>query len=462
MMTSKVMHHSRRLGNVGRVSVLSRRMLTSEVSVAPQTTTIPPHHVPQTTTVPPRHAPQDSVEGFINFKQQGKLNRSQVKEAEAVHVPWGHQPEASTFNPKYATEFRESQIPFCGNGWYAKQDIPAGVRMRRISSEEGSLIRIGSEAEFKTTGWDPDEAVNYGIGHHMDPAAIYFLNPGTAVNHADPSREASVEYRHCEPGVMEIWTTKDIKAGDEIYCDYEKDYAPCAWYDKLQNKRGNVPLSQIPRHINSSYLATGFVTPQPQPAPQGFTVFKQQGTLGKDKTDKKDTAVPIPWGRPPNTSSFNPAYATEFRESQIPLCGKGWYAKQDIPAGVRMRRISTEQGSLIRIGSEEEFKATGWDPDEAVNYGIGHHMDPAAIYYLNPGTPVNHADPSREASVEYRHCEPGVMEIWTTRDIRAGEEMYCDYEKDYAPCTWYDKLQNERGNVPLSQIPMHVNKLYAA
>lgn len=165
-------------------------------------------------------------------------------------MPWGHQPDASTFNPKYATEFRESQIPFCGNGWYAKQDIPASVRMRRISIEEGSLIRIGSEEEFHATGWDADEAVNYGIGHHMDPSAIFFLRPGTAVNHADPSREASVEYRHCEPGVLEIWTIKDIKAGEEMYCDYEKDYAPCAWYDKLQNERGNVPLSQIPMHIN--------------------------------------------------------------------------------------------------------------------------------------------------------------------------------------------------------------------
>lgn len=188
----------------------------------------------------------------IAFKQQAVLDKSQPDKEPAVPVPWGHQPDESTFNPKYATEFRESTIPMCGNGWFAKVDIPAGVRMRRISIEAGSLFRF-TEEEFKATGWNPDEAVNYGIGHWMDPAAIFFLKPGTAVNHADPTREATIEYRHCEPGVMELWTSKDIKAGEEMFCDYARDYAPCPWYDKMQNDRGNTPLSQIPAYINSLY-----------------------------------------------------------------------------------------------------------------------------------------------------------------------------------------------------------------
>jgi len=183
------------------------------------------------------------------------LGKKSVGEPTAVAIPWGHQPDESTFHPDYATEFRESTIPQCGNGWFAKTDIPSGVQMRRVTAAEGSLFGF-TEEEFKATGWNPDEAVNYGIGHHKNPQAIYFLKPGTAVNHADPTREASVEYRHSEDGgsyAMELWTTKNIKAGEEMFCDYARDYAPCEWYDKMQNERGNIPLSQIPAIINKMY-----------------------------------------------------------------------------------------------------------------------------------------------------------------------------------------------------------------
>ena len=36
----------------------------------------------------------------------------------------------------------------------------------------------------------------------------------------------------------------------------------------------------------------------------------------------------------------------------------------------------------------------------------------------------------------------------TTKDVKAGEEMLCDYDRDYAPCPWYDEPQRSRGNVP--------------
>merc|ERR1719277_1598029 len=68
--------------------------------------------------------------------------------------------------------------------------------MRRVSVADGSLIRVGSLDELHATGWGSEDSVNYGIGHKKDLSAIYFLNPGTACNHADPSREASILYTH--------------------------------------------------------------------------------------------------------------------------------------------------------------------------------------------------------------------------------------------------------------------------
>ena len=32
--------------------------------------------------------------------------------------------------------------------------------------------------------------------------------------------------------------------------------------------------------------------------------------------------------------------------------------------------------------------------------------------------------------------------------------------RDFAPCPWYDTLQRERGNVPLSQLNEEIEKLY--
>ena len=36
----------------------------------------------------------------------------------------------------------------------------------------------------------------------------------------------------------------------------------------------------------------------------------------------------------------------------------------------------------------------------------------------------------------------------------------CDYDRDYAPCPWYDELQRSRGNVPLSQLNAEIEKMY--
>ena len=204
----------------------------------------------------------------------------------AIPKTWGHPATGPTFNPDYQTEFRPSQIESGGRGWWALSDIPGGTRLRRVSVADGSLVKFSSLAELEEAGWDIDDAVNYGIGHWKSQTAIYFLNPGTAMNHADRTREASIKYVHDEDDVMELWTTRDVKAGDEMFnacivatdrtriepgsnpghraalqltrahvpaaADH-RDFAPCPWYDTLQRERGNVPLSQLNEEIEKLY-----------------------------------------------------------------------------------------------------------------------------------------------------------------------------------------------------------------
>ena len=135
----------------------------------------------------------------------------------AIPKTWGHPATGPTFNPDHQTEFRPSQIESGGRGWWALSDIPGGTRLRRVSVADGSLVKFSSLAELEEAGWDIDDAVNYGIGHWKSQTAIYFLNPGTAMNHADRTREASIKYVHDEEDVMELWTTRDVKAGDEMF-----------------------------------------------------------------------------------------------------------------------------------------------------------------------------------------------------------------------------------------------------
>jgi len=340
---------------------------------------------------------------------------------------WGKPATGPTFNSKYPIEFRKSLIEGAGNGTWALVDIPKGTRLRRVAVADGTLLRFQSEKELKVAGWDIDDAVNYGIGHFADPSSIYFLNPGTAMNHADKTREQSVKYVHDEEGVLELWTVKDVKAGEEMFNQYHKDFAPCKWYDELQRSRGNVPLSQLNDYISAMY-------------------------------DEK--AIPKTWGKPATGPTFNSKYPVEFRKSQIEGAGNGTWALVDIPKGTRLRRVSVADGTLVCFSSEEELKVAGWDIDDAVNYGIGHFADPSSIYFLNPGTAMNHADKTRKHSVKYVHDEMGVLELWTVKDVKAGEELFNQYHQDFAPCKWYDELQRSQGNVPLSQLNDYINALY--
>jgi hypothetical protein len=334
---------------------------------------------------------------------------------------------APSFCEQYQTEFKEASIEGAGKGWFASVDIPAGTRLRRVSVADGSLLRFADENELRATGWDVDDAVHYGIGHKTDRTALYYLNPGTPCNHADPKRQVSAEYRMDQPGEMEMWTVRDVKAGEEILIDYTKDYVECSWYDKLCVDRGLTPLSKLGFIINDMYKSP-----------------------------------PMPWKnmQGPAAPSFCQKYRTEFKPSTIEGAGKGWWATTDIPAGVRLRRVTVDDGSLLRFADEEALRATGWDIDEAVHYGIGHKTDRSALYYLNPGTPCNHADPSRQVGAMYRMDKPGEMEMWSVRDIKAGEEILIDYAEDYVQCGWYDELCIQRNLTPLSKLGSTINSMH--
>ena len=117
--------------------------------------------------------------------------------------------------------------------------------------------------------------------------------------------------------------------------------------------------------------------------------------------------IPKTWGRPVEGDSFS-EYATEYRASGVPDGGDGWWALVDIPAKTRLRRVTVADGTLLRFRSEAELRATGWEIDEAVHYGISHRNEPGAIFYLSPGTAANHADKTRTASVKYNFDEEGV------------------------------------------------------
>ena len=53
--------------------------------------------------------------------------------------PYGLDRDASgpTFNARYPTKFRQSQIPNAGRGWWATTDIPKDTILRRVALTDG-------------------------------------------------------------------------------------------------------------------------------------------------------------------------------------------------------------------------------------------------------------------------------------------------------------------------------------
>jgi len=139
---------------------------------------------------------------------------------------------------------------------------------------------------------------------------------------------------------------------------------------------------------------------------RAFSTLSRRVASFRSAAPRTFSTMPRTWGRPAEGPTFHPDFPTEFRPS--PIAGVGWWATVDIPKGTLLRRLSVLDGSLVRFSSREDLEEAGWDLDDAVNYGIGHWRDPSAIFFLNPGTAVNHADKTREAAVMYNHDEPNV------------------------------------------------------
>ena len=98
----------------------------------------------------------------------------------------------NTFNDQYPTEHRPSSIVGAGLGWWAVKDVPAGARLRRVSLDDGILMKFRNEEELRATGWDITDVCNYGIGHWKDPSCIYWLVLGISVNYVDKTCVALV------------------------------------------------------------------------------------------------------------------------------------------------------------------------------------------------------------------------------------------------------------------------------
>lgn len=177
--------------------------------------------------------------------------------------------------------------------------------------------------------------------------------------------------------------------------------------------------------------------------------------------DTPNCTKPKPWRNPLGfkcAKSFAQRWETVFKQSTIPGCGRGWFATKDIPKGTQLRYVSVKNGTLLRFRNYKELMATGWKLEEAVNYGIGHKSEPKSIFWLSPGTPINHSDPPM-ASVAYDMSVRGEMKLYTVRDVKAGEELFLNYRTDYPPCAWYDDLCNSKGLIPLTQIPQVIDQM---
>ena len=163
-----------------------------------------------------------------------------------MEKPWKKCAKGITF--LYNTEFRKSQIPDSGNGWWALEDIPANVCLRKVSIADKTLLRFINLDELKQTNWNLDEYVHYGICHRLEKNAIFFLNPSTAMNH---SSNPSVYYKMDKIGEIEIWTSKNIKNGEEIFSNYSSDFnMNCDWYDEHCLSFDKVPISQVVNKYN--------------------------------------------------------------------------------------------------------------------------------------------------------------------------------------------------------------------
>ena len=73
---------------------------------------------------------------------------------------------------------------------------------------------------------------------------IYFLNPGTAMNHS--STKYNVCYNMEKKDEIEIWTIRNIKKGEELFNNYSVDFGDqCEWYNQICQENNVIPISHV-------------------------------------------------------------------------------------------------------------------------------------------------------------------------------------------------------------------------
>ena len=126
----------------------------------------------------------------------------------------------------------------------------------------------------------------------------------------------------------------------------------------------------------------------------------------------------------------------EIRDSLIPGAGKGLFAKVAIPAGTY---IGSYHGAYVtdpEIDALDDLRAEYLFllPDcaeEGEHTGIAGDLD-------HPISKVNYApaelngQPTHLRNVDFmEYCERPYERLYTTRAVRAGEELYTDYGSEY-------------------------------
>lgn len=117
--------------------------------------------------------------------------------------------------------------------------------------------------------------------------------------------------------------------------------------------------------------------------------------------------------------------------NQSPIHGFGVFAKAFIPRGTKVWEFNPIFDIVL---TEAQFEALPPSSREEIEIHLYQPEEGGKLYYESTmGKYMNH---SREPNVDFGEVGCG----WATRDIRAGEEMTCDYRDFMADVSHIDYL----------------------
>lgn len=119
----------------------------------------------------------------------------------------------------------KSFIPGAGNGVFARIDIPAneilGVYTGKFITEK-EHVKLGEKNEWHYVMGLEDCAAKYTNGYTLIDGRN--SSPMAMINYA-PKEFQNVRFNKlCKPPFVQIVSTRQIKAGEELYVDYGTDY----------------------------------------------------------------------------------------------------------------------------------------------------------------------------------------------------------------------------------------------